>query len=127
MAEFVAAAEEHLAAGRAEEVGEALIDGDAEVAAWMAGMGHGVLFQDGAKGHAAFEDELLRLFGQEIEVNADGTEFHRHAVAAAVQHGSADEVVADASAGGDIEIDLATVELAQTRSHVLVMHQQAAF
>lgn len=54
MAELVAASKEDLAAGGSEELGEALIHGDAEVTARMAAVGHLILLQDGTEWHAAF-------------------------------------------------------------------------
>ena len=54
MAEFIAAAKKNLATGGSEELGEALIHGDAKVATRVAAVGHLILFQDSAKGHTTF-------------------------------------------------------------------------
>ena len=126
VAEFVAAAEKNLAAGGAEKLGEALIHGDAEVAARVAAVRDFVALEDGSKGHAAFEDELLRLLGQEIKMDADGSELDGLPIAAAMQYGGADEVVPDARTGGHIEVDVTTVEVAQVRGHITIMGQQVA-
>jgi hypothetical protein len=124
MAEFVAAAEEDLAAGGSEEFGEALIDSDAEVAARVAAVRDFVALEDGSKGDATFENKLLRLFWQEIEMDADGSKLDGLSIAAAMQHGGADEVVPDACTSGHIKVDVTTVEVTEVRCHIPIMGQQ---
>jgi ribosome-associated heat shock protein Hsp15 len=77
VAQLVAAAKEHLAAGGAEQLGETCIHRDAEKAARVAAVRDSEFFQDGAKGNAALDDHGARLLGQQVKMNADGAELDR--------------------------------------------------
>lgn len=126
MAQFIAAAKENLAAGSAQQLGKTLIHGDAKIASRVAAMRDLILLQDGTKGHPSFQHEVLCGLGQEIEMDADGTKFDGLAIAATMQHGGADEVVADARTGCDFEVDVTAVKITQMRCHVAIMHQQVS-
>jgi hypothetical protein len=93
----------------------------------MAAVGNLILLQDGTKWHAAFQNKTLSLLRQEIKMNADGSKLDGFAIAPPMQYRGADEVVADAGAGGDFEVDLTGVKVAQMRGHVAIMHEQMAF
>lgn len=106
VAEFVATSVATLAVEAAEEVGEALVDFDAEVAAGLAGVGDLVLVEDAAERNFSFENEVADGGGEAVEVDADGAEFNWMVVVLAAQDDGADEVVrADEGASVDVEFD----------------------
>jgi hypothetical protein len=68
MPQLIAPPKQNLPARRTEQIREALIHGDAEITTRTTGVRHLVALQDSAEGH-----QLLRLLGQDVEVDADGT------------------------------------------------------
>ena len=72
--QLIAPPVESLPLHSAEQRGQAMVDLNAEVPAWMTAVGDGELLQNAAEGNAAFEDEITPIDPAEAAFTDDSAE-----------------------------------------------------